>query len=155
MTKGKIQNRVVFALLILTTVNGFSWGQPEGDINLNGSQYAYEGYDPVSYFQDTPLKGDPKWQINYEGALILFASKANKETFEKDPEKYLPQYGGYCAWAMQKGDKVKVDPQEYVIHQGRLFLNYSPSINRRFKGNLEDNIAKADQQWEGLTSSAE
>lgn len=102
-----------------------------GGLNLDKSGLAIAGYDPVSYFmadavKKGPLKGDTKYQVNQEGAKYLFASEANKKEFEKNPTKYLPAFGGWCAYAVaEKKEKVEVDPRSFIVQDGRLLLFYN------------------------------
>jgi len=113
---------------------------------------AVGGYDAVSYFQGNqkPVKGKKKFSTSYKGANWKFASKENLETFLADPEKYAPQYGGYCAYAVALGDTVKGDPLQYHISDNKLYLN----INRKYKNiwlkDKDNFIAKGDQQWPTL-----
>lgn len=94
--------------------------------NLNKAGVILDGYDPVSYFKsDKPTKGDPKFQFKLGEVTYWFSSEANKDTFLKDPKKYEPQFGGWCAYAVADSkSKVEVDPQSFVIQDGRLLLFY-------------------------------
>ncbi len=97
---------------------------------------ANSGYDPVAYFlQGKAVKGSKDNALDYQGVTWYFSSAANKETFKKNPAKYEPAYGGWCAYAMgAKGEKVSVDPKTFKIVDGRLFLFY----NRFFTNTLTD-----------------
>jgi len=92
---------------------------------------AVGGYDVVSYFQGdgAPVKGSKKFKLEYKGADWYFSSQQNLDMFEKEPEKYAPQYGGYCAYALASNETVKGDPLEYHIHDDKLYLN----INAKYK----------------------
>ncbi len=95
--------------------------------NLNKSGVILDGYDPVSYFKsDKPVKGDPKFQLKQGEIIYWFSSEANRQTFIKDPKKYEPQFGGWCAYAVADSkSKVKIDPKSFVIQDGRLLLFYN------------------------------
>ena len=113
---------------------------------------AIQGYDPVAYFtENKAVRGTEKHSFKTEkGITYLFASEANKEAFEKDPQKYEPQYGGYCAYAMAYGDKVKIDPGTYKITNGKLFLFYNfGRTNTLLKWNKEEEklLADANIKW--------
>ena len=92
---------------------------------------AIHGYDPVAYFADDgPQKGRPELAVQHGGGRWLFASEANKKRFEEDPEKYLPAFGGYCAYGVAQGYLVKIDPNAWRIVDDRLYLNYDRSVAR-------------------------
>ncbi len=93
--------------------------------NLNASGIAINGYDPVSYHLGKPAKGKNKIFLTLNGVTYLFANNINRQAFEKDPAQYLPAFGGWCAWAMLKGQKVKIDPERYKIVAGQTFLFYN------------------------------
>lgn len=85
-----------------------------------------QGYDPVSYFQSGPEQGDDEITAEYKGIKYYFVSTANKDLFKANPEKYEPEYGGWCAYALgETGEKVKVDPETYKILDGKLYLFYN------------------------------
>ncbi|HXL57959.1 MAG TPA: YHS domain-containing (seleno)protein, partial [Chitinophagaceae bacterium] len=92
---------------------------------------AIRGYDAVAYFtQNKAVKGNKDAAVFYQGATYYFFSAENKEAFKKNPAKYEPQYGGWCAYAMGKnGDKVEVDPETFKIIDGKLYLYYNKHFN--------------------------
>lgn len=122
-------------------------------VNLNGSlfkksKYAISGYDTVAYFtKDAPVKGDPKFHAEHNGATWLFATAEHRDLFTEDPQKYAPQYGGYCAYAVANGSTASIEPEQFTIHDGKLYLNYNARINTRWRAEKEDYIETADQQW--------
>ena len=110
--------------------------------------FAIDGYDPVAYFTDADaVRGDDAHTSEWNGATFRFASAANKETFDADPETYAPQYGGYCAWAVANGYTAKIDPDAWSIENGKLYLNFSKRIRRRWLKDVPGNIAKGDANW--------
>lgn len=135
----------------LGTVNSLaqSGGQ---DINKNKSNVALQGYDPVSYFSDKPSEGSEKFTATWKGVNYWFKNEANKDQFLKNPSKYEPKYGGWCAYAMSiDGSKVKVDPETYKILDGGLYLFYNfRSTNTLPKWNDDEaNLkSKADGFWD-------
>jgi YHS domain-containing protein len=98
------------------------------DLNVNSAGVALSGYDPVSYFlaeapQKGPLKGDSKFQAKHEEVTYFFSSEANKQEFLKNPTKYVPAFGGWCAYAVADSkEKVEVDAKSFLIQEGRLLL---------------------------------
>lgn len=114
---------------------------------------AIQGYDPVSYFSiNKAVKGEKKFSIKHNGVIYYFSSETNKEMFVKNPAKFEPQYGGWCAYAMgNKGDKVEIDPETFKIAGGKLYLFYNAYFNNTLKdwNKDEKNLkAKADKNWQ-------
>lgn len=110
---------------------------------------AIRGYDPVGYFTEArPVPGDPEITAEWHGAVWRFASAANRERFLADPETYAPAYGGFCAWAVAaKGKLYSTQPDNWTIHEGRLYLNYNDDIQARFEVDVPGFIAEADRRW--------
>ena len=110
---------------------------------------AIRGYDPVAYFTDgRPVAGDPAYTAEWQGATWRFASAGHRNMFLAEPEKYAPQYGGFCAWAVAaKGKLYSTQPDNWTIHDGRLFLNYNDDIQARFEADIPGFIAEADRRW--------
>lgn len=121
--------------------------------NLGKDKVAVKGYDPVSYHGGKPLKGEAKFKLAYRGVVYHFASEENRRKFEESPEKYKPTYGGWCAKAIAYGDKVDIDPKNYKITDGRLFLFYKGVWGDALKDWNKDErnlIVKADEKWKGI-----
>lgn len=110
-------------LIIVTFIMSASLSAKK--LNIDGDQLALEGYDPVSYFTEQPMKGYPALQIKHNEVVYYFENEENRIAFTQDPEKYVPAYGGWCAWAMLDGDKVEVDPLSYKIINGKNHLYYN------------------------------
>ena len=115
------------------------------------SRGAIRGYDPVAYFTEgRPVRGDRAHRFEWMGASWSFASAENRESFEANPEKYAPRYGGYCAWAVSQGYTASIDPNAWRIVDGALYLNYSLGVRERWMKDIPGNIAKADVNWPRL-----
>jgi hypothetical protein len=80
-------------------------------------------------------------------ATWYFASAGNRDLFAADPDKYAPQYGGYCAWAVSQGYTAKIDPEAWKIVDGRLYLNYSKDVQAQWSEDIPGNIAQGDANW--------
>ena len=112
------------------------------------SNIAVGGYDPVAYFEEgRPVEGDSEFSTEHMGAEFRFSSAQNLETFLANPAAYTPQYGGYCAWAVSQGNLAKGDPDHWKIVDGKLYLNYSKSIQTRWQKDIPGFIVKADTNW--------
>ena len=120
-------------------------------LNLEKS-LAIDGYDPVAYLvQGKALKGKKEMAVIHEGVLYYFSSAANKEEFKRNPGKYEPQYGGWCAYAMgAKNEKVSVDPKTFKVVDGKLYLFYNKFFNNTLhEWNKDESNLKssADKNW--------
>lgn len=110
-----------------------------------------KGYDPVAYFTiGKPVKGLKEFAYEWSSGTYHFSSKENLELFKRAPEKYAPQYGGYCAYAVSQGYTAPVDPQAWDIVKGKLYLNYSKSVQKKWREKRDEYIAGADKNWPGL-----
>jgi YHS domain-containing protein len=117
------------------------------------SDLAVGGYDPVAYFTDgKPVEGAKAFAHEYKGATWRFASAANLAAFKADPEKYAPQYGGYCAWAAAQGYTAKGDPKNWKVVGGKLYLNYNSDIQKKWEKDVPGFIAKGDANWPAILS---
>ena len=119
------------------------------------SSKAISGYDAVSYFEaGEPQKGSSDHTIEYQGAEWYFTSKENLDKFIQNPEKYAPQYGGYCAWAVgAKNDTAPGDPLQWNIVDGKLYLNYDADIKSRWEKDIPGFISSGDKNWPELVSN--
>ena len=115
---------------------------------FSDSSGAIRGYDPVAYFtQGRPVKGSPELTHQWKGATWRFASAENRERFAAAPEKYAPQYGGYCAYGVASGYAVKIEPDAWSVVDGKLYLNYDRSVQKSWQSDVPGYIRKADVNW--------
>ena len=109
---------------------------------------AIRGYDPVAYFTlGKPVKGKSEISAKHGSGVYHFATEEHRELFKADPEKYAPQYGGYCAYGMSKGFDVSSDPNAWTIRNDKLYLNYSLGVRKTWLKKPDDYIVKADKNW--------
>ncbi|HEX6318414.1 MAG TPA: YHS domain-containing (seleno)protein [Burkholderiales bacterium] len=109
---------------------------------------AIRGYDPVAYFTEgRPVKGSKEFTHRWNGAEWRFASAENRARFAAAPEKYAPQYGGYCAFGVAGGYAVKIEPDAWSVVDGKLYLNYDRSVQASWKKDVPGYIRKADANW--------
>ena len=109
---------------------------------------AINGYDSVAYFtQNAPVKGLDANTFEYKGAKWKFASQSNFELFKNNPEKYAPQYGGYCAYGVANDNLVKVDPNQFTVLEGKLYLNFDAAIQKDWLKDKTGFIRKADAKF--------
>ena len=112
------------------------------------SHVAIGGYDPVAYFDaGKPMRGNGYHTATYNGATYLFSSKGHQEKFTANPEKYAPQYGGFCAYGVAVGKKFFSNPKRWKIVDGKLYLNLDKDIQKTWNKDISGYIAKAETNW--------
>ena len=146
----------VFLNLILLSLFSYVFAQDASGIrkkhfNLEKG-LALDGYDPVAYIlQNKAVMGSKTQAVFHQGVTYYFSSVANKEEFKKNPSRYEPEYGGWCAYAMgEKGEKVSVDPKTFKIIDGKLYLFYNKFFNNTLTDWNKDEASlkkKADGNW--------
>ena len=113
-----------------------------------GSTLALEGYDTVSYFvSGKPVSGKASLVTNYKGVVWRFSSAENKSVFDANPEKFIPRYGGHCAWGTARGYVVRGDPKVWRIVGAKLYLNYNRSVQNKWNRDISGFISKANRNW--------
>jgi len=120
-------------------------------LNLNEHGVALQGFDPVSYFSGQPVEGKSDIASTYQGATYYFSNEENKKTFEANPEKYVPQYGGFCAVAVSEGKTFPVDPKTYTITDDKLYLFYNGKLGNtkpQWEADEAKRKANADSHWQ-------
>ena len=124
-------------------------------VNTDFFGTAVEGTDVVAYFtQGEAVAGSRDYTHEWSGATWRFASAEHRDLFAANPEKYAPQYGGFCAYAVSQGATAGIDPEAWTIHEGRLYLNLNPAIQARWEKDIPGFIAKADGHWPRLSGGA-
>ena len=141
--------------LMLLMVLGFHIGYAQS-IDYNTKKgYVAQGYDVVTYFENMALEGNSEYQTIYDGVKYKFSSKDHLNTFLEQPENYIPQYGGYCAYAISdKGKKVGINPETFEIRDGKLYLFYNAWGTNTLELWLKEDVKalqkKADENWEAI-----
>lgn len=108
---------------------------------------AIKGYDPVAYFTDkAPKKGDPNFSLEWMGAKWLFTNAEHRDMFKASPEKYAPQFGGYCSFAVSKNTTAGISPNAWDIVDDKLYLN-AALAHGLWKNNIPGNIKKGQENW--------
>ena len=131
------------ALSALTSLSALS----KPPVNAGRDGVAVKGYDVVAYMSGAVTKGDPQFEHRWNGATFRFGSAANRDQFAKEPQKYAPQFGGYCAYAVSRGYTADIDPEAFRVVDGRLYLNYSKRVQRLWEEDIPGHIAKALANW--------
>ncbi|MEX1035276.1 MAG: YHS domain-containing (seleno)protein [Sneathiella sp.] len=117
---------------------------------------AVDGYDVVAYFTEgKPVEGSSDHSVEWKGAEWHFANAEHKKMFEANPEKYAPQYGGYCAWAVSQGYAASTIPEAWSIVDSKLYLNYSKGVQTTWEEDIPGNIKQANNNWPGIEKDLE
>ncbi|MEQ8691038.1 MAG: YHS domain-containing (seleno)protein [Pseudomonadales bacterium] len=142
--------RTLTLWLILTSATTFSanlWAADEINTTFFGN-LAIEGYDPVAYFKENKaVAGSKAHEFVWKDAKWRFSSAENLSLFKADPQKYAPQYGGYCAYAVAQNDTAGIDPDQFTIVDGKLYLNYNAKIQASWLEQRDTYIEAADRNW--------
>lgn len=139
---------VSLAMFVLTALGGLSVGKSQM------TNVAIKGYDTVSYFTaGKAVQGSELFPFQWHGMVWYFSSKENMDLFTASPEKYAPQYDGYCAWAMSEGREAQTNPEVWKIVSGKLYLNCSMEAYKKWSRDIPGNVKKADANWVKFSGS--
>ena len=142
-TSALLGSLVIFGLL-LVAANAYSSEFVHSNVGAGG-------YDVVAYHTEGSAMRGTGWHVaTYDSTTYLFSTKKNRKIFLKNPEQYLPEYGGFCAYGLAVGKKFYADPTVWKIVDGKLYLNLDSKIQKKFESNLTANIEKADTNWPKL-----
>ena len=137
------------ALIMLAAVSTIATAKDL--VNVDRSGVAIQGYDPVAFFTDNrPVKGNAQFQSEYRGAKYYFASSEHKATFDIEPAKYEPQFGGYCAYGVTHSTRAPIKIEAWQIVNGRLLMQYDLDIKNKFNQDQQGMLKKADENWPGV-----
>ena len=136
----------LFLLALFLTISFASIAQTSEVFQKDG--IAINGYDAVAFFtEQKPIKGDKQFSYSYNSVDWLFSNSANRELFKTSPEKYVPQYGGYCAFGTADGHKAPTQAETWTIVDDKLYFNYNLKVKDLWNKNMKANIEKADKNW--------
>ena len=125
--------------------------EKEGLFGYEPNGVAIRGYDTVAYFtKGMPVAGNDTFTTQWSGATWKFSSQEHLDLFVAEPEKYAPQYGGYCAYGVAQESLVKIEPEQWSIIDDKLYLNYNSKLNKEWKKDMADYINQADALFEKL-----
>jgi hypothetical protein len=123
---------------------------------FTASGLAIRGYDPVAYFSENkPVEGLKEFSFTWQEVEWRFKNKANMELFKSSPEKYAPQFGGFCAYGVSDNHKSPTDPSAFTVVNDKLYLNYSPKVKELWSKDRDGHIKRAETNWVKLENSKE
>lgn len=138
--------KIIIGLAFFLIVSGTLNAQKSALFTVEGK--AIRGYDPVAYFTESKaVRGNAKFVYSWGGSDWHFVTADNLNTFRQDPDKYVPQYGGYCAYGMANGYKAPTDNDSWTIVNGKLYLNYNKDVQKLWKEKQTGYIPSADKNW--------
>jgi hypothetical protein len=145
---GHLVRRLIGLTAIALTVVTIGATAPKPAINKGEDSVAIKGYDTVAYIvSGKAIIGSPRFEYSWSDATWRFATAENRKRFTRDPKRYAPQFGGYCAWAISRGYTADVDPEAFEVVDDRVYLIYSKSVQMRWEQDIPGNIAKAEANW--------
>lgn len=145
--------KLILTLIIIGAAVGLSaCSKIENFATVNTSEgKALRGFDAVAYFAvENAVEGNPKYEFVWNGAKWLFSSEENMKKFQAEPEKYAPQFGGYCAYAVSQGYTADGDPKVWKVADGKLYLNYNPKAKELWEKDQPNLIETGKKNWTGF-----
>ena len=142
-----IKSVAVAATLLLSS---FSFAS---NIDVNGGEndLAIHGYDPVAYFtQHKPVKGSHHYTVAHNSVIYQFSSESNRDAFRGNPEKFAPQFGGFCAMGVALNKKLDIDPMAWRVVDGKLYLNLNKAVQKKWLSDVDGNLETANRTWYGI-----
>lgn len=120
-------------------------------INVDQQGVILKGYDAVAYFnKGAPVQGSKQFSASYEGSTYLFASAENRDAFQANPTHYAPQFGGFCAMGAALGKKLDVDPSQFKVVDGKLYLNVNADVFKKWSTDIPGHNAQANANWPAI-----
>lgn len=144
----------ITTLTVLAVASSLSFAGSENFLDKN--DLAISGYDPVAYFTESKaVKGEHKFSAVHNNAIYLFSSIKHRDQFNASPDKYAPQYGGYCAFGVTKHRKFGADPQAWRVVDGKLYLNLNKKVQKIWLEDVPGNIESAEEVWPEIKGSTD
>ncbi len=140
---------IIFLLALFAAgCNSLELNSPNQIFSQTAGGLAIDGYDAVAYRTiEAAARGNPEYEFAWNGAKWLFSSAANRDRFAANPESYAPEYGGFCAWSLAEGSKMRADPEVWKIVDGKLYLIQSGAVKEVWEKNEPSQIATANENW--------
>ena len=146
--------KTVLTILFFIVSLGFSSAQTTTWFNPDG--VAIRGYDPVAYFAEgAAVEGSKQFSCSWKGTEWHFKNQSNLDTFRANPEKYAPQFGGYCAYGASENHKSPTEPNAFTIVNDKLYLNYNMKVKEMWMKDTKGRIATAEKNWNTLKDEKE
>ncbi len=155
--RGYISLRTIVLLAVAVLASAFAKAQTVNGkpfVNVNEQGVILDGYDAVAFFTDNkPVKGDTQYQFSYEGAIYYFVSQEHLALFKATPDKYKPQFGGWCAYAVSLGRVAPIDVNTFSIVNGRLLIQHNQRAVNGWNKDVKGNLSLADKYWPAVVNN--
>ncbi|MBB1440928.1 hypothetical protein H5202_20170 [Shewanella sp. SG41-4] len=139
---------VVIAASLLVSSLSFA---ADIDVNADTNDVAIHGYDSVAYFTDSKAtKGSPEYTASYKSAIYQFSNAVNRDLFKAEPEKFAPQFGGFCAMGVALNKKLDTDPTAWKVVDGKLYLNLNKAVQQKWLTDVSGHLVTANRVWSGI-----
>lgn len=150
MNRNQLHRSLQIFVFLLVTHASNAFALDEINTTYFGNK-AIEGYDAVAYFtQGRAIEGSKEFEFSWKEANWRFASAENLAAFRANPDSFAPQYGGYCAWAASQNDIAEIDPTQFTVYEGKLYLNYDKEVSDRWRTSKDKFITAANRFWPEL-----
>lgn len=137
-----------FAAFAAITLGSISLVQAGVDTETDENNVILAGHDAVAYFtQGKPVEGSANYTASHNGAIYRFSSAKNRDAFNAEPERFAPQYGGFCAYGMTIGKKFEIDGKAFEVVDGKLYVNKNRSVYQAWKKDVPTHITQANSAW--------
>jgi YHS domain-containing protein len=144
----------LYTIALLFLANHYAHSQAPSYYQQNGK--AIRGYDVVAYYSENAAsEGLKEFSFAWQGTVWCFKSQSNLDAFKASPEKYAPQFGGYCAYGVSENHKSPTDPEAFTILNNKLYLNYSKAVKKLWLKDTVERIEKAKKNWATLKDKNE
>lgn len=153
-TRTAMNTQPIVFFLFLLVASSFASASETPGLNLNEDGFVLHGYDPLSYFDGQPALGEDSITASHGGMSFKFSSEENKDRFMSSPEKYIPAFGGFCAFGVRMGSKFDIDPEVYEIRDGRLYVLLNRSTEDMWLEDFSRNIEIANRLWPSIKDIA-
>lgn len=143
-----IKNKIAAVFTLISIFAGVVNAAP-ANVEVDKNHVILAGYDAVAYFtENKPVEGSNQYTATHNNAIYHFSSKQNRDTFNANPTKYEPQYGGFCAYGASLGKKFEVNGKAFEVVDGKLYVNKNESVYEAWVEDKAENIDEANKQWE-------
>ena len=141
---------IIILALLLSALSTTSVWAADSIYTSWKNNLAVGGYDTVSFFSGKPQDGKEEFRYDYAGAEWHFSTRGNLDLFKTNPEAFMPQYGGYCAWAVASNKLAKGNPKYWHVEDGKLYLNFNARIQRRWEKDIPLFVNDANENWPAI-----
>ncbi len=142
-----LKKLALFSVLFILACTPSAYAEKDAIYTSWQNNLAVQGFDVVSFYSGKPQEGKAEFSTVYKKARWQFSSEANLDLFQTNPNAFIPQYGGYCAWAVANGKLAKGSSKYWHVEDGRLYLNFNSRIQEKWDKDRAEFISLANEKW--------